>query len=658
MGLKVGVDIGGTFTDVVAIDEGGVHTYKLLSTPHQPDEAVLKGVGELLGRLGRSLPEAQIVHGTTVGLNALLERKGARTALITTKGFEDILEIGRQTRPELYNLFVDKPPSLVSPDLRFGLEERVLHDGRVEKEVDAGEVERLADELLRLGVESAAICFLFSFLNPENELKVKEILRRRGVEAFASFEILPEYREYERMSTTVANAYVAPILARYLDRLEGVLGRVFVMSSAGGTISSRAARRMPIATIMSGPVGGVIGGSFFARKAGFGRVITFDMGGTSTDVSLYDGALRISTENEIGCVPIRTPMVEIHTVGAGGGSIAYVDEGGALRVGPQSAGADPGPACYGRGDEPTVTDANLILGRIPPEGLLGGEMPLQIDRAYKAVERLARKLGISVEETCEGIIEIANANMERAIRVVSVQRGYDPRRFALVSFGGAGGMHACELTSSISIPVVIIPREPGLTSAFGIAMADVARESSRTVLRRLEPGAMAELEGIFKSMERSLIEELRSDGFEGEIKLFRSMDMRYEGQSYELNVPFSPDPEKEFARAYARRFGHIHPNAPIEIVDLRVRAVIESEEVELEAIPEGNGSPSEAFLFERELFYRGKKMRVAFFDRGLLRAGDEIYGPAVAIEYSGTTFIPPGFKCRVDRYGDLIIGRA
>ncbi|RKY01207.1 hypothetical protein DRP77_10170, partial [Candidatus Poribacteria bacterium] len=350
--------------------------------------------------------------------------------------------------------------------------------------------------------------------------------------------------------------------------------------------------------------------------------------------------------------------VEIHTVGAGGGSIAYVDEGGALRVGPQSAGADPGPACYGKGDEPTVTDANLILGRIPPEGLLGGEMPLQIDRAYKAVEKLARKLGISVEEACEGIIRIANANMERAIRVVSVQKGYDPRRFALVSFGGAGGMHACELADSISIPVVIIPREPGLTSAFGIAIADVVRESSRTVLRRFDRGAMSELESIFRSMERELIEELRSDGFEGEIRLFRSMDMRYEGQSYELNVPYSSDPEGEFIRAYSRRFGHIHPNAPIEIVNLRVRAVIESGGVELGTMAEGDGSPSEAFLFERELFYRGERIRAAFFDRKLLRAGDTIDGPAVLLEYSGTTFIPPGFTCRVDRYGNLIVKRA
>jgi len=481
--VRIGVDIGGTFTDIIAFLKDGVLKYKLLSTPHDPALAVIEGVRRILAKRGVEIGQAHIVHGSTIAVNALLERKGARTALITTEGFEDIIEIGRQNRPSLYDFFVDKPPPLVPRELRFGIPERTTYRGEVERKIDENELRALLNKLRSEDIESIAISLLHSYANPENERRIKRFLGRLGVHISSSHEVLPEYREYERTSTTVANAYIAPIMKGYLARLEGELGEIQVMLSNGGIISSRSARRIPIYTVMSGPAGGVVSASFVTRASGFKRVITFDMGGTSTDVSLYDGEIKVGVENEIAGIPIRIPMVEIHTVGAGGGSIAYLDRGGALRVGPQSAGADPGPICYGRGDQITVTDANLILGRIPPGGLLGGDMPLDVERARRAVERFAREIGCSIEETCEGIIQIANATMEKAIRMISLERGYDSRGFALISFGGAGGLHACELAHLLSIPYVIVPQNPGLLSAFGMALADVTRDYSQTVLK-------------------------------------------------------------------------------------------------------------------------------------------------------------------------------
>ncbi len=650
------MDIGGTFTDIIAFLEGRVLRYKLLSTPYDPALAVIKGVREMLTGGGIETDQARIVHGSTIAVNALLERKGARTALITTKGFEDIIEIGRQNRPSLYDLLVDKPPPLVPRELRFGISERTTYKGEIEREIDENELKMLLNELRSKGVESIAISLLHSYANPENERRIARFLEGLGVHISPSHEVLPEYREYERTSTTVANAYIAPLMERYLARLEGELGGIGVMQSSGGIISSRLARRIPIYTVMSGPAGGVVGASYIARMSGFKKVITLDMGGTSTDVSLYDGEIKVGVENEIGGIPIRVPMVEIHTVGAGGGSIAHLDPGGALRVGPQSAGADPGPVCYGKGDQITVTDANLILGRISPEGLLGGDMPLDVERTRKAMERFARKIGYSLEEVCEGVIQIANATMEKAIRVISVERGYDPRDFVLISFGGAGGLHACELARLLSIPYVIVPQNPGLLSAFGMALADVTRDYSQTVLKKAGETRYEELLSMFRPLEDRALREMREEGFDrDEVLLVRSLDMRYEGQSYELTVPFNAEYREGFETAYLRRFGHLHPNADMEIVTLRLRAIGPVEKPELRPISPGTDDPSDALTAVRELIYRGERLEVRIYDRRRLLPNNLIEGPAIITEYSGTTFIPPEFICRVDRFGNLII---
>ena len=654
--MRIGVDIGGTFTDIIGFLNGKILRHKLLSTPHDPAIAVIRGVKEMVRANGVEIGRTQIVHGSTIAVNALLERKGARTALITTRGFEDIIEIGRQNRPSLYDLFADKPPPLVPSELRFGISERTTYDGQIEREVDESELKRVLSELESKDVESIAISLLHSYVNPENERRVGRFLERLGLHISSSHEVLPEYREYERTSTTVANAYIAPLMERYLTRLEGELGGIRVMQSSGGIISSRSARRIPIYTVMSGPAGGVVGASFIARMSGFKRVITFDMGGTSTDVSLYDGGIKVCVENEIGGVPVRVPMVEVHTVGAGGGSIAHLDRGGALRVGPQSAGADPGPVCYGRGDRITVTDANLILGRIPPEGLLGGDMPLDVERARRAMERFARRIGYSLEETCEGIIRVANATMEKAIRVISVERGYDPRDFAIISFGGAGGLHACELARLLSIPCVIVPQNPGLLSAFGMALADVMRDYSQTVLKRAREMRYEKLLSMFRPLEDRALREMEEEGFgRDEVLLVRSLDMRYEGQSYELTVPLNAGYEREFELAYLRRFGHLHPNADMEIVNLRLRAIGPIEKPDLKPIPQGADDPSDALTAVRELLYGGERLKVRIYDRGRLLSNNLIDGPAIITDYSGTTFIPPEFICRVDRFGNLII---
>lgn len=655
--VRVGVDIGGTFTDVIMFIGGRVIRHKLPSTPADPALAVIKAVQELIAKAEIGHRKSRIIHGSTIAVNALLERKGARTALITTKGFEDLIEIGRQNRPVLYDLFVDMPEPLVPSELRFGIAERTSYDGVIEKPVDEGGLESLLQELSSKEIESVAICLLHSYASPENERKVKRFLGRLGVHISASHEVLPEYREYERMSTTVANAYIAPLMRGYIRRIEDDLGRIQVMQSNGGIVSTQSACETPIRTVMSGPAGGVVGASYIARISGFQRAITFDMGGTSTDVSLYDGGIKVSIENEVAGVPIRVPMAEIHTVGAGGGSIAYLDPGGALRVGPQSAGADPGPVCYGKGDRITVTDANLLLGRIPSEGLLGGEMPLDIARARTAMEEFARKLGYSVEEACEGIIRIANATMEKAVRVISVERGYDPREFVLISFGGAGGLHACQLAELLSIPYVLVPMNPGLLSAFGMALADVTKDYSQTILRRADEVSYEELLLLFRPLEKRALGEMRAEGFdEREVQLFRSLDMRYEGQSYELSVPFNAQFKEGFESVYSRRFGHLHPKAEVEIVTLRLKAIGLTEKPELEPMEPGTKDPSDALVGERELFYGSEALKVRIFDRKRLSPNNLIDGPAIITEYSSTTFIPPGFTCKVDRLGNLVIG--
>ena len=476
--MRVGVDTGGTFTDFVQWDGERLLTHKIRSTPDDPSRAILAG-----------LPAAarELVHGSTVATNALLERKGARTALVATAGFEDMLEIGRQNRRSLYDWLDAGRRPLVERELRFGLPERVRADGSVETALSAEAVERLASQLRQAGAESVAVCLLHSYAAPQHERMVGEALRARGFFVSLSSEILPEYREYERASTTAVNAYVSPKMAGYLGRLAASVpnaARLRVFQSNGGSMSAAQAGAEAVRTVLSGPAGGVQGAVAVAKAAGFERLISFDMGGTSTDVALHDGRFEHAAETELADCPLRVAMLDIHTVGAGGGSIAWFDAAGALRVGPESAGAEPGPVCYGAGDRITVTDANLFLGRIDPERFLSGQMRLDERRARRAMAEMAQRAGVSPAELARAIIATANSNMERAIRRISVERGKDPRGLALVAFGGAGPLHACELAERLDMRTVLAPRHAGVLSALGMLTADFVRDSSASLLDR------------------------------------------------------------------------------------------------------------------------------------------------------------------------------
>src|SRR5580658_3440025 len=503
--MRVAIDTGGTFTDCLFLRDGGIEILKLPSTPGNPAQAIANALEKILaGASPADCRELDLLCGTTVGTNALLERRGGRVALVTTAGFEDVLEIGRQARPSLYDFFVERPEPLVPRERRFGARERFGADGRVVARLSPGEVARVVRRVRASRADSVAVCLLFSFLRPEHERLLARSLRRAGYAVSVSHEILPEFREFERTSTTVVNAYLAPVMTRYLEEIErdarravatknqsgGRRGgaRVRVMQSSGGILSARVAAREPVRTVLSGPAGGVLGAGQVARDAGYQRVISFDMGGTSTDVSLIEGTLHTSNESTVAGLPVAVPMLEIHTVGAGGGSIARFDRAGGLRVGPEIAGADPGPICYGRGELPTVTDAHLVLGRLGSEGLLGGDFVLDEQRTRDYMQRaIRRERGIRfVEQFAQGILDVVEATMEKAIRVISIERGRDPRDYTLVAFGGGGGLHACTLAASLSIPRVLIPKFPGALSALGILRADVVKDLSQTVLLPVE----------------------------------------------------------------------------------------------------------------------------------------------------------------------------
>ncbi|SFM88684.1 hydantoinase/oxoprolinase family protein [Thermodesulforhabdus norvegica] len=654
----IGVDTGGTFTDFIFRREDGTWgVYKLLSTPHNPAEAVLEGLNRITGG-----NPAHVVHGSTVATNAILERKGARTALITNRNFEDLMEIGRQNRHALYDLKYRKRPSLVPGDLRFGISGRVDARGHVLEELNFRELEALADELVRKGVESVAVCLLFSFLYPGHEKSVGRILEKRNIFYSLSSEVLPEFREYERMSTTVINAYVSPKMTRYLQYIKANMPEksiLRIMQSNGGSISAETAMRESVRTILSGPAGGVVGALEIGRLAGFDRLITFDMGGTSTDVALVDGKLPLTVESAIDGFPVKVPMIDIHTVGAGGGSIAYRDSGGALRVGPISAGADPGPICYGKGEEITVTDANLYLGRLVPEFFLGGAMRLHEERLQTYFEKMSRQLGLTPLELAEGILNVANTTMERAIRVISVERGYDPREFTLFSFGGAGGLHAAFLAELLNIPRVLIPKDPGIMSAVGMLLADVVKDYSRTVMIPVS----AEMEQVLGTHFSQLLSQAKSDlmqeGFsEDQITMEKYLDMRYVGQSYELIIPWDSGAVAKFHEEHRKTYGYARSEKPVEVVNVRVRAVGSL----VKPFPEPDEKPKselneKALAGRRKVIFGGKAVTTPVFRRDLLAFGNSIFGPAIIVEYSGTTVVPPGWKLRVDRYRNLVLER-
>lgn len=653
---RIGVDTGGTFTDFLIFEGGKVRTHKVLSTPRNPAEAVLTGIREA-GVKGRK----SVVHGSTVATNAILERKGVRTALITTSGFEDVLEIARQTRPDIYTLFVVRPEPLIGRRHRYGVVERTLFDGAAERVPDASGILPVLDDIRAEGIESVAVCFLHSYANPAHEEKVAGMAAALGIPVSVSHRILREYREFERTSTTVVNAYVSPMMDRYLSRLERRIGRgsLQVMQSNGGSISAGTAKRESVRTILSGPAGGVVGAFETARAAGHAHVITFDMGGTSTDVSLCDGGIRTTTEAAVAGFPVKVPMIDIHTVGAGGGSIARVDEGGALRVGPESAGADPGPACYGKGDKVTVTDANLVLGRLLPDRFLGGKMGLRPDRVEGPLCALAGRMGISPRAAAEGVVRVANAAMERAIRVVSVEKGYDPRAFALVSFGGAGPLHACELASALSIPRVIVPKDPGILSAFGMLLSDVVKDYSRTWLRKTRALPVEEIEAFFGPMERQARRDLRREGIRSSgMRLERFLDMRYAGQSYEITVPFGGRIEASFHRLHRRMYGYDDPGRETEIVNVRVRAVGAVRKPVLPRSRSGGSNPRAAFLDRRRIVEGGRETDASVYRRELLRPRNRLAGPAIVTEYSSTVYLPSRWAGRVDAFGNLVLSPA
>jgi len=669
---RIGVDIGGTFTDFVVLhtETGNLETFKLLSTPHDPAEAVLQGVRRITHQA--LLSGFEIVHGSTVATNALLERKGARTALITTRGFRDVLQIGRQNRPSLYDLDFELPQPLVPDDLRLEADERVDHLGRVVQLSDLGQMDEIISTLQELKPESVAVCFLFSFLHPDHEQSVARCLREEGYFVSLSSEILPEFREYERTSTTAVNAYVTPVLDRYLFSLEAGLRRgeridsprLQVMQSSGGIISPEEARRRGVHCILSGPAGGVIGSQYIAEQAlrlnqapssanEPIKLITFDMGGTSTDVSLINGAPRMTTEAMIGGMPIRIPLLDIHTIGAGGGSIAQVDAGGALRVGPQSAGADPGPACYGRGDLPTVTDANLALGRLAPEYFLGGKMPLDVDRSTQALKKLGDELGLSIEQAALGMIEVVNAHMERALRLISVERGHDPADFTLLSFGGAGGLHACELAQKLGIRRVLIPSYASVLSALGMLMADMIRDYSLTVMM---PGDTAP-ETIHARMA-PLIErgraDLTSEGVpEERIQISRMLDMRYVGQSYELIIPFSDHYIDDFHAAHLREYSYQRVEAPVEIVNVRVRAIGAGDPPTLSVSPLAGPDPSPAYIDTRHVVLPKGGHPIPVYRGEKLLPGNQIHGPALVLRDDTTVLLVDGVSGSVDQLDSL-----
>jgi len=569
--FRIGVDTGGTFTDFVVVDAGNIEIFKELSTPEQPDDAIMRGIGRLV-----SATIKEVVHGSTVATNALLERKGARTALVTTEGFEDVIVIGRQTRRELYNIFVARPEPLVPDGLRFGVPERTIYDGSIERPLDRGQLERLVQDLRSKNVESVAVSLLYSFANPEHENAILCALEPLGVPVSLSSRILPEYREYERTSTTVINAYLAPLMGRYLLRLQERLAgsRLRVMQSNGGAVQSQTATAVPVRTILSGPAGGVVGAFHVAQVCGYPKIITFDMGGTSTDVSLCENEIKVTHESQIDGMPIGIPMMDIHTVGAGGGSIAELDLGGALKVGPESAGADPGPICYGKGERLTVTDANVILGRLRPEFFLSGAMKLATDRIAPALRRLQWTSGWkSSEELAQGVIDVVNNNMEHAIRLISVERGYDPRDFTLFCFGGAGGLHAATLARSLGIARVVVPQFPGALSALGLLLADVRKDYSRSLLIDADASAL-QLKAAVADLHKVGLAELQAEGFRRrEIQWMDFVDLRYRGQSYELTVDLSANFIERFHEAHERRYGYANRGQPVELVNVRTTFV-------------------------------------------------------------------------------------
>ena len=651
----VAVDTGGTFTDVLLLAGGRLRSLKLLSTPADPSEAVLEGLRQILDVGEREANGGFVLlHGSTVATNALLERKGARVKLVTNSGFEDVLEIGRQNRPQLYALVGHRPPPLVDREDRHGIRGRIGPDGEVIEGLDPAELEALPE--LLAGAESVAVVLLHSYANPSHEESVADALAKLDVPLSVSVRLLPEYREYERTSTTVVNAYIAPRISAYLRRLAGEAGarRVSIMGSNGGSLPVDRAAQEPVHMVLSGPAGGVVGALAWARRAGYEDIITFDMGGTSTDVSLCPGAPLHTREFEIGGQPVAIPVIDIHTVGAGGGSLARIDPGGALRVGPESAGADPGPICYGKGGSGvTVTDAHVWLGRLPADAFLGGERTLDRSAVEPHLREIAGGLGLSLEVAAEGILEVADAAMERALRVISVERGHDPAEFTLVAFGGAGGLHAAHLAERLGTRGAIVPPRPGLLSAYGMLAAEVTQEVSRTVLiSTASAGAHESVESVFTELAQAAVTAMEEEGVPGDRLVVRHwVDARYEGQSFELRVP-GEDWDTRFHALHERRYGYQRTETPVEAVTLRAVASAPGPPLDVERIPHRGAAPT---IQRTRAYMEGEWADVDRVWRDDLNPNQTLDGPALVLEYSSTTWIPRGWGLTVDEWGNLHI---
>lgn len=645
----IAVDTGGTFTDLLLLRDGSLTALKIPSTPHDPAAAVLDGLRRLLAGLE---PAAhRVIVGSTVATNALLERSGARVVLVTNAGFEDVVEIGRQNRPQLYALTGWRLPPLVDRDDRVGLGARMGPGGLVIADPEADELDALRERVS--GAEAVAVVLLHSYSNPAHESKVEKALDGLDIPISLSSKILPEFREFERSCTTVANAYVTPRVRAYLSRLRGGAGTgaVRVMGSNGGTLPLGRAIAEPVRTVLSGPAGGVVAALDWGRRCGVERVLSFDMGGTSTDVSLIPGTPLQTREGEVGGVPIAISLTDIHTVGAGGGSIVRIDPGGALRVGPTSAGADPGPIAYGRGGrEVTVTDAHVFLGRLPPAGLLGGSAPLDRAAVVEAFGRLADEADVGPTALAEGILAVANTAMERALRVISIERGVDPSDYHLVAFGGAAGLHVAELAGRLRLAGALVPPDPGLLSAFGMLVAPVVRDRARTVLLAADGvGANDRIRHVLGEIEDEAREEMLRDGAEAsDLSVERWVDARYVGQSFELRVP-ADDWVARFHDAHERRYGY-RRSTPVEAVTVRVRVEAPGEDVEIREI---SREPAVEPREPTSVIFDGQEIDAPIIPRSSLPTDASLTGPAIIVEYSSTTWCPPGWQILRDRWGVL-----
>jgi N-methylhydantoinase A len=679
MAYRLGIDSGGTFVDVVLFEEetGNLKITKTPSTPKNPSIGVYNGIVKIIEKEGIDpLRISSLVHGTTVATNALLEYKGVTTALILTQRFKDILSIVRQDRPKLYDYFVRRPDPLVPRHLRFEVRERTLFNGDILEDLNDSEILGIIDQIKSLDIRTVAACFLHSYANPRHELRVKELFQQDYPEAAVSLscEILPEIREYERMSTTVINAYVMPIIERYLlDLMErmknaGLRVDLNVMQSNGGIMTAGSAGQKSVATILSGPAGGVIGSQGISLLGGCEDVITLDMGGTSCDICLINkGKFLTTKESEIGGHAVKVPMIDINTIGAGGGSIAWIDAGGLLRVGPQSAGADPGPACYGkRGTEPTVTDANLVLGRLNPDFYVGGEMHIDVGLAKTAIQqKIAEPLNLGLEEAAEGVLKVVNANMIRGIRRVSVERGHDPRQYSLFCFGGGGPLHGADLATELNVPRLIIPIGPGVNSAVGLLMADFRYDYSRTYLKKVSQLEFQDLNVQFEVLEKQAFQQMVEEKIPKDKILFhRSADMRYFGQGYEIDVPvpgglLTHDQvegiRRSFNQIHAQLYGYNQPHAEMEIVYLRLAAIGQIPKPRFSKTPAAEGDASTAFKGKRKVYMDGRYLDTSLYDRSRLKPNHRIEGPAIVEQFDSTTLIKPGQSAGVDPYLNLIV---